>query len=332
MTADAVGIAEPVLVTGATGFLGHHLVHELTARGLGVRAMVRPGRDTSRLEAWGAKIVPGDLENPAQVGQAVLGCGTVFHLAALRGPSKLTRQAYLEANPWQAETIGRACLAAGVDRVVLTSTARVACRDGAPSDENCQPRPSSAYRESKLRAEETLLHLGARGLDVVIARLPQVMGPGAVDWRRDFLRVLSGGLRYLPSGGVTHIGDVDDMIQGLCLCAAMPNVAGERFILAAAEPVSVRDLYLAIADAVGVPLSVIELPGGPVRAYARVAAFTYRTTGWALPFGFTCERLAARQGFMIDKARTMLGFSPKWDMPATVERTAAWMREMGWLR
>jgi dihydroflavonol-4-reductase len=324
-------IAEPILVTGATGFLGQHLCRELRQRGLAVRAMVRPGRDASPLEADGAAIIRGDLSDPSQVRQAVQGCATVFHLAAARGPLKLSRRGYLELNPGQAELVGKACLAVSLRRLVFTSTARIGYRDdGEPSDERCHPRAGSGYRESKLKAEETLLGLGPRGLDVVIARLPQIMGPGAIDWRRDFLKVWSGRMRYLPTGGMTHIVDVDDVIQGLCRCAEVSNVAGERFILAAANPVTVRDLYSAIADAVGVTLSVRTLPGGPFRAYARAASLIYRAFGVAPPFGFTAERLAGRASFGIDKARTMLGFSPQWDMPATVARTARWMREMGW--
>ena len=329
---DSSGIVQPVLITGAGGFLGHHLTRELTARGLAVRALVRPGRDTDRLESWGAVIVRGDLSNPSQVREAVEGCGTVFHLAALRGPLKLPRRTYLTINRQQAETIGRASLDAGVSRVILTSTTGIArCNGGAPSDETSPPRPNSAYRESKLRAEEVLLDLGAHGLNVVIARFSSVLGPGAIDWRRDFQKVRSGRLRYLPAGGVTHLVDVDDVIQGLRLCAEVPGVEGERFILASGEPVSVRDLYLAIADAVGTRLSVRELPGAPFRAFSRAADLMYRVSGWALPFGFTCERLAARRPLRINKARAMLGFLPRWDLPAMVARTAVWMREKGWL-
>jgi dihydroflavonol-4-reductase len=324
-------IPEPILVTGAAGFLGHRLTQELTRRGLTVRALVRPGHDATRLKAFGAGIVRADLEVPSQVAAAVDGCATVFHLGAARGHSKLSRRAYIGLNRGQAEIIGRASLAAGIRRLVFTSTARVACRDQAWSDETTSPSPISGYRESKLRAEDVLLELGSQGLNVVIARLPMVMGPGAVDWKRDFLKVRSGRLRYLPAGGVTHIGDVDDMISGLCLCADVPDVEGERFLLASAQPLAVRDLYRAIAEAVGVPLSVRELPGFPFRAYAAAARLVYRTSGWALPFGFTCERLAARHRFRIDKARALLGFAPRWETRATVNRTADWMREKGWL-
>jgi nucleoside-diphosphate-sugar epimerase len=218
-----------------------------------------------------------------------------------------------------------------VGRLVLTSTARIACRDGAPTDEATPPRPSSGYRESKLRAEETLLGLKGEGLKVVIVRLPTVLGPGAVDWRREFVKVSSGGVRYLPAGGLTHSIDADDVIHGLCLAAEVPKVEGERFVLAAAEPLLVRDLYLAIARAVGVTLMARELPGSPFRAWASLAGIVYRVTGWELPFGFTCEQLAARHHFRIEKARAMLGFAPRRGMVESVARTAAWLRDQGWL-
>jgi dihydroflavonol-4-reductase len=322
---------EPVLITGAAGFLGHHLTRELTHRGIAVRAMVRPRHDASRLEASGAEVFRGDLNDPSQVSHAVRGCGTVFHLGAARGHAKLSRRAYLELNQGQAESIGRASIAAGVGRLILTSTARIACRDGAPTDETTPPRPSSGYRESKLRAEEVLLGLQGEGLKVVIVRLPAVLGPGAAEWRREFVKVSSGRLRFLPAGGLTHSIDVDDVIQGLRLAAEAPKVEGERFVLAAAEPVLVRDLYLAMARAAGVTLMARELPGTPFRAWASMAGIVYRVTGWELPFGFTCEQLAARHHFRIDKARARLGFAPRWGMVESVARTAAWLRDQGWL-
>jgi NADH dehydrogenase len=73
-----------ILVTGATGFVGGHVVHALRARGKDVRVLVRDPRKAGRLEAWGATLVEGDMTQPARLRAAVAGCDTVVHLVAVR--------------------------------------------------------------------------------------------------------------------------------------------------------------------------------------------------------------------------------------------------------
>jgi NADH dehydrogenase len=74
-----------IFVTGGTGFVGGHVVHELRGRDLGVRCLVRePARDGSRLTAWGADLVEGDVTQPESLRRAVAGCDSVIHLVAIR--------------------------------------------------------------------------------------------------------------------------------------------------------------------------------------------------------------------------------------------------------
>jgi uncharacterized protein YbjT (DUF2867 family) len=73
-----------ILVTGATGFVGGHVVHELRASGRDVRAFVRDRRKATRLETWGATLADGDMTHPGSLRRAVEGCDTVVHLVAIR--------------------------------------------------------------------------------------------------------------------------------------------------------------------------------------------------------------------------------------------------------
>ena len=320
---------DPVLITGAAGFIGTALTGSLTRLGVRVRVLVRPDRDVSVLESMGVTVVRGDATALPDLCRAAEGCGTVFHLAAARGPRKLSRSAYLALNPRGAEATGLATLAVGARRLVFTSTASVCAGSRAKlGDEATPAQPNSSYRESKLRAEQVLQRMHAeRGLPVVIARLPAVLGPGAIDWRGRFRAVREGRIRYLPRGGVTHPCDVADVLDGLRLAAEVPGIEGECFVLAGAEPVPVRRLYAEVAEALGVPFSPQELPAAPFLAYLALANTAYRAAGLTLPHGFTCESLAARIIYNIGKARRVLGFSPRVGPRESVARTARWLTE-----
>jgi nucleoside-diphosphate-sugar epimerase len=90
-----------VLVTGATGFMGPHLVNRLVQEGHHVRALVRPVTDASTLESLGVEIVRGDVRDPGTVDRAITNCQLVFHLAARTCQSKIfTRSTWKEPQTW----------------------------------------------------------------------------------------------------------------------------------------------------------------------------------------------------------------------------------------
>jgi NADH dehydrogenase len=86
-----------ILVTGAGGFVGGHVVHELRGRDLPVRCLVRNSRKAARLEAWGCELAEGDMTDPASLGRAVEGADTVVHLVAVRqGPAELFQRVMVD--------------------------------------------------------------------------------------------------------------------------------------------------------------------------------------------------------------------------------------------
>jgi dihydroflavonol-4-reductase len=132
------------LVTGATGFIGRHLVERLRAGGCSVRALVRPGSAASALHDMGVRICPGDLRDPASVERAVSGCRQVFHLAAvIHGPGA-TRSRLRQVNVEGTENVARCCRKAGVERLVVTSSVAVYGRGqrNRAIDERTPPAPT----------------------------------------------------------------------------------------------------------------------------------------------------------------------------------------------
>jgi nucleoside-diphosphate-sugar epimerase len=181
MISRALDKSGPILVTGATGKVGSHLVPRLLAHGLPVRALVRPGPNVQKLRDQGAEIVEGDLLRAGSLELGLRGVETVIHLAAFfRGA---TPEQAREVNLVGTERLAAAARPAGVKKFIFASTSNVYPPGlGRPAQEGDTPGPeppSNAYPASKLEAEAKLMNLDQKeGLGLCILRLGFVYGEG----------------------------------------------------------------------------------------------------------------------------------------------------------
>ena len=320
------------LITGATGFIGGRLALALRREGVEVRALTRPGSDTQSLEAAGVEVVRGDAGDFATMRAAMDGCPFVYHLAAARAAAKLERRAYREQNERLSEVVGRAAVAAGVQRVVVASTAALTGYWGpARQTEDTPARPNSPYRASRVTSERIFDRFGERdGLDVVTARVSQrVMGPGARDWAGPVRAVRDGRIRVLPAGGSVHSTDVDDVVDALRRCAVVPGIAGRRFLLGAADPIATKALLRLVAEHLGVSFAPRIVSVAPFKAWVGLGNLVYRTTGLELPYHYTAEFYSARVAYDTARASRELAWAPRFELPVSVGRTVSWLRENG---
>jgi nucleoside-diphosphate-sugar epimerase len=326
-------LPSPALITGGAGFIGSRLALRLRKQGVVVRVLARPDHDAGALEDAGVHVTRGDASERDSVAAAADGSRVIYHLAAARGRHKLAYRDFQRQNRRLSEAVGEGALSAGVDRLVVSSTATLAGQSGPePQTEATPPRPNSAYRASRWRAERVLEGFGDRGLEVVIARVPQrVMGPGTRDWTRVARAVRDGAYRILPGGGTIHSGDVDDVVDGLCLCGSRPGIGGERFLLGGPAPSRITDVLGVLADRLGVPFEPIIVPSAPVRAYVALGNAVFRSTRLSLPHHFTAEFFSARVALDLGKARRELGYTPRFGMPESMTRTVSSLCERGLL-
>jgi nucleoside-diphosphate-sugar epimerase len=329
---EAAGLPKlgPSLITGAAGFIGRALALALRFEGLEVRGLVRPQHDAGDLEAAGVHVVRGDATDADALADAAAGCQVIFHLAAARGTHKLGHRAYQDLNRRMTEAVSRAALSVGVRRVVLSSSASLSGYPGPHRQTEDTPvRPNSGYRASRLLSEEILDQFQrTEGLNFVVARLSQaISGPGAYAWTKVVRSVREGRYRVLPKGGSIHSGDVEDIVDGLRRCAVAPGICGERFLLGAPEPMPTVTVLQTIARHLDVPFAPTILPAAPFLAYVALGNRVYRALRISLPHHFTAEFYSARVALDIDRARRRLGYSPRFDMSTSIERTVAWLRE-----
>jgi dihydroflavonol-4-reductase len=224
---------KPVLVTGASGFLGWHVARVALERGCAVRALVRPG---SRVEELPVETVTGDLRDPASLARAAGGCGVVFHVAAdYRLWARNPRELY-DSNVEGTRNLLVAARTAGVERVIYTSTVGAI---GIPREGlGDEATPVSLkdmlgdYKRSKFLAERVALEFACGGQDIVIVNPTAPMGD------HDFkptptgqivLGFLNGALpAYIDTG--LNVVDARDAGEGHWL-ALERGRSGERYIL-----------------------------------------------------------------------------------------------------
>lgn len=323
-----------VLVTGATGFIGSHLVEALRAEGQEVRALARSTSDTGRLDALGVDVLRGDLLDAATVKRAVAGCTQVYHLAGKMIHPPALRQVYFTTNVDGTRNVARACLEAGVTRMVYVSSAGVyGLIDRPPVNENSPVNPSSAYRESKWRAEQVVrAHHEKDGLPAAILRVPGVLGPRSFAMLGLMRAIASGNFRIIGDGeNHDHLGYVSDIVSALRLSADTPGVEGNCYLVAGEEAISVNDLVRMIATELGATCSPTHLPSALYRAYNAASEATYRVLGRELPGVHRYSLFLADKILDISKAKRDLGYRPAVSTREGVHNMVTWYRENNYI-
>ena len=255
------------LVTGATGFIGSHILHRLLTEGRQVRAVFRDRRKieiTKKIFSYygssgnladRAEWVEGDITDIQSVTENMEGIGNVFHAAGLVSYASCDRKLLDTVNSKGTANVVNACLEKSVRRLIhLSSVASLGNVPGVKSDENSMWKHSSFksdYSVSKYRGEMEVWRGINEGLSAVIVNPSVVIGPGA--WLTAagplFDRV-SKGLKYYPVGAAGYV-DVRD-VAGIMVTLSDMEIEGERFILNS-ENISHREVIGLIADVLGTP-------------------------------------------------------------------------------
>jgi dihydroflavonol-4-reductase len=332
-----------VLVTGATGFIGRHLVRHLLGRGEQVRCLIHLKEE----RISGVECVPGDITAPESLTKAVQGVHIVYHLA---GATVVTApQRYKPINSLGTRHLGEACARLENPPLFLYLSSLAAAGPtmaDKPLREEDPPAPISAYGRSKLLGERYLRRLADR-LPITVLRPPGVFGPGDPNMISLFKSVRAG-INFVPGSARAQLGFiyVDDLISALFQAAewgerlreprlGLYDSHGVYFVTEDERPTLAQFGQLA-AGALGEgtkAVRTIVIPAPLAKSLGRVNDFLARLT--MQPILLSTDKMSeALAGSWIcasDKAKRAWGFACRTDLAEGLRQTAAWYRQRGML-
>jgi nucleoside-diphosphate-sugar epimerase len=324
-----------ILLTGASGFVGSHILDSLRARGLKTVLLLRPTSNTqfiaSHLPAVEQR--PGSISDPESLRQAMAGITHVIHCA---GATKANRvSGFYEANHTGTRNVVSAVNAQGgqVQRLVHISSlaaAGPALRD-APAREVDPPRPVSEYGKSKLAGElEVRNHCRA---EHVILRPPAVYGPRDAEFLRLFKAVKSHVLPKPSNAQALSLVFVQDLAEAVVTCLTHPAAAGKTYFVAAREVVTARRMAEEVADQMGVWTLHLPVPTALFWLVCLSGEVTARLTG--KPSVLSLQKFAELRapGWVCDPTRLEreTGCTCPTTLRAGAAQTLAWYQQHHWL-
>lgn len=332
------------LVTGASGFIGSHLVESLREQGHSVRTLLRKTSQCGYLDGLAYERCEGDLGDIESLKRAVAGVDCVFHVAGTVAAQAKKREDFFRNNVDGTVRMAEAVAAAnpGLRRFVYVSSLAAGgpSPGRVPRSEEDLDLPVSIYGESKKQSETALLKFRDQ-FRMTIIRPPIVYGPRERDLFTAVETVARGLMPILPGSG-EHGGDkfysavhVKDLCQGMILASEAESVAsGEIFYLAHPQVFTYQELLQTIATALGgrKPLRIRLPMAGLIVAAATLSALG-KVTNKTFPLNLD-KLKEIRPHFWIcssAKAEKLLRFSPKRDLATGMRNAIEWYREKNWL-
>jgi dihydroflavonol-4-reductase len=306
-----------VLVTGANGFVGAHVVRALVARRAHVRAFARSGADTRALDGVDCEIVRGDLRDIESVEPAVHGCDEVYHVAADYRLWVVDEASMYAANVGGTRNLLAASKRAGVAKIVHTSTvgslgigADKIGREDTPVTLGDMVGP---YKRSKFLAEQAALEAAREGLPVVIVNPSTPIG--ALDYKptptgRIIVEFLNRRMPAFMETGLNLVC-VEDVARGHLLAAEHGRI-GEKYILGG-DNLTPELMLQRLAAISGLPAPRVKIPYAVAFGFALGAEALARTVTHRAPRASVTEVRMARKKMFFDftKARAELGYEAR---------------------
>lgn len=318
-------MSSKILVTGADGFIGSHLVETLVEAGHDVRAFVM----YNSFSSWGwldhiapstlnaVEIVAGDIRDQHRVKTAVRGCDTVLHLAALIAIpySYESPEAYLETNAKGTLNILQASRDLGVSRLICTSTSEVyGTARFVPMTEEHPLQPQSPYSASKIAADMMALSFhAAYGTPVAVLRPFNTYGPrqSARAVIPTIISQIAAGKRHIKLGALHPTRDfsfVRDTAKGFMQSVSCDALVGQVTNIGSGFEISISDTARLIAEVMGAEIE-IECDRERMRPEASEVDRLYADTGKACRVMGWNPDFGGLDGFRRGLARTAEWFS-----------------------
>ena len=323
---------QKILVTGATGFIGRHLVEALVERGYNVRCLVRKNSDFGYLSNLGVELVYGDITDKPSLLNAVQDITSVFHLAGIIGKWGVPEETYWNIHVLGTEFLLDCCIEKKVKRFIYCSSAGVLGPIKKPlANEDHPYNPSNIYEKVKAEAEKKVLNCKAK-LDVTVIRPEFVYGPGDLHVLKMFNAVQKGKFYIIGNGeSLLHPTYVDDLIYCFLRCLENKNTIGEVYLVVGETPVKVKDLVRIIAEELGVSPPKVRFPRSVAFMLAYLSEFLGRVFDFSPPLTLSQVKFFTQhRAFDGSKAKSDFGYEPI-ELRQGVKQAICWYRQNGYL-
>lgn len=315
-----------ILITGAGGFIGSHLVDSQLALGQNVRA-VDLHLDLLRHQDTNPHLAAlcGDITDKDLLKKLVDGVDIIYHLASAHLDVSLSDEHYRRVNVGGTLSLLEAAEQAGVKRFVhCSSVGVIGDVENPPADESTECHPTNIYERTKLEGERAALDFANRtGFPVVVMRPAWVYGPRCPRTAKLMRTISKGRFLFFGSGqNMRHPVYISDAVKGLELCASADGVNGEVFIIAGENSVPVSELVRVMSEELGVRPPKLHLPIalGLLAGYSLEMAF--KILSKQPPFSRrSVDFFLKHNVYDIRKAKRMLGYQPQVDLRTGMQKT-----------
>lgn len=315
-----------VLITGAAGFIGRHLVADQLGRGNEVTAIdlhtdaLQPLADNSQL-----CIVEGDFTDEAQIDSALQDQDVCFHLASAHLETGVGDDYFWQVNVEGTRRFVERCHQAGVGRFVHCSSVGVfGDIENPPADETTPCHPDIAYEKSKLAGEEAVLEYAQKNdYPLTVVRPAWVYGPGCPRTEKLFRAIEKGRFFFVGDGQtLRHAIHIEDMVRAFEVAARRDEALHEVFIIAGPRATTLRELADEIARCTGASPPRLHLPKALVWPGCYLLEVAFAAVGKDAPFSRrSLKFFTGNTAFSTDKAAEMLGFRAQTDLADGLART-----------
>ena len=319
-------------MTGATGFIGSHLVEALLQKGVQVRCLLRKAGDLKWLKDLPIEITLGDCSDKTSLREAVKGVDQVFHLAGITKAVK--EKTFFEINAFGTENLILACCQHNphIQKFLYLSSQAAAgpCQNGNKKRESDSCEPVSPYGQSKRLGEELAL-AHSQELPLVILRPPGVYGPRDKDFYALF-KWVSRRINPCFSGQIS-LCYVQDVVQAILLAAESRTISGEIFFVSDGTDYHMEEIGDTLAQTMGVTPLSIPIPKWFIFGVASFSEYLSLISGRPplISRGMAEQIIQEDWTCDITKAKTLLGFQPQFQLLQGARLTFHWYKKQKWL-
>ena len=324
-----------VLVTGGLGFTGAALVLRLLDSGHDVVVLDKQGGlFDDEIKRGGAQVTLGSITDRDTVSKCCEGgIEVTMHLAAAFREIGVPDSLYKDVNVTGTQIVAEESMKAGVRKFVYCNTQGIHGHiENPPGDETSPVTPEDYYQVTKHDGEQMLMSMDLGEMEYTILRPTAIYGPGDPSRFLMIYERASKGFFPMFGNGKTfyHPLYIDNLVDAFVLAMAPGAGAGEAYIIADADYLSIEELVLKVGEAIGVKVKVPHFPMMPVLIAGHVCEKICKPFGINPPiFPRRVDWFRQVRAFKIDKARRDLGYEPKVGIEEGLKKTGDWYKATG---